>query len=476
MEFDINREIKEQTYEDKYFSEYINGISYYDPNRIDKNTYIITQKSIDNISIWIKNNPKTPWKDIDSNVYKFIKIYDDTKYEIMYTNRSIWNTIKTMCLLYFVKQTRDKSKLSIFKDITKVKCELINVVRLKTQEEYKKQLRNIKEQLISNNIKNKNESKNIKQDENLDIYSMYLNLVKDKYSQKIKTNYCYIYLYHNLHNEKEIIVYPEEIKTLEDMKIIIEVLYLRNINMNYKHKLLHKEKYQYLIETIIILDKYSDKYTTQKLNIFVNKNNNIKTIEKTLNFYGYQPYDKVQDFSKLIQKINSDIPIIINERKKRTKKNTQKDKLTNKPTLIKKEKKYDDNNSTVVSDSEDETEDDITVENMNNKDHKKTVTKTSINVVQPKKQNITSSQDKINKSIGEFIKNNIKKKKESFISITQIYDAYKTSKEFKTTKLNKDLITRAMIRNYLNKYKWVQDNFKEKHKDIRSVIMNYILM
>ena len=77
MEFDINKEIKEQIYEDKYFSEYINGISYYDPNRIDKNTYIITQKNIDSISNWIKNNPKTPWKDIDSNVYKFIK-YDPT--------------------------------------------------------------------------------------------------------------------------------------------------------------------------------------------------------------------------------------------------------------------------------------------------------------------------------------------------------------------------------------------------------------
>ncbi len=482
MEFDINKEIKEQIYEDKNFSEYINGASYYDLNKIDKNTYIITQKSMDNISTWIKNNPITPWKDINSHIYKFIKIYDDTKYEIMYTNRSIWHTIKTMCLLYYVKQTRTKSKLSIFKDITKVKCELISVVKLKSQDEYKVQLRKIKEQLMSNNniqtnIKNKIESK-IK-DDNIDIYSMYLNLIKDKYSQKIKTNHCYIYMYHNLHNEKEIIIYPEEIKTLDDMKIIVEVLYLRNINTNRKYKLLQREKYQYLIEIVIILDKYSDKYTTQKLNLFVNKNNNIKTIEKILDSYGYHTYDRVQDFAKLIQKINCDIPIVINERKKRTKKYTKPDKTAIKPTLVKKEKKYDDNNSTVVSDSEDETteteEDTSDDEDVKHK-VRKTVVKKPVKIVQTKKENIITIQDKINKSFSEFIKNNIKRKKDSFISLTMIYNTYKTSNEFKTIKNNKDLITRTMLRKYLDKLKWFNDNYKEKYKDIRNVIMNYTLI
>ena len=473
MEFNINKETNEQKYETKYFSEYINDISFYNKSKIDKTTFIITQKSVADTLTWIKNNNKSPWQKQETNIYKFIKIWDDVKYEIMFTQNSLWETVKTMLVMYLVKQTRDKSKLSIFNDISKVKCQIIEVVRLKSQEEFKIKLRKIKDKLYDNKHNNEKTSSkkgsikdiNKKTNDNIDIFSMYLNIVKEKYSQKIKYNYCYIYLYYNYNDEKEIIVFPEEIKTIEDMKLIVETLYLRNIDVKKKFKLIDKEKYQYLIETLILLDKYSDKYSTQKLNIFVT-NNNIKLIQKTIDSIGYNTYDRIQDFSKLLQKINCDIPIVMTERKKRTKpvKKIQAIKTTPKT------KKYDDNNSTIVSDSEDD------------EPKRKLITKKPTKII---KQTIHDNQktdkkvliqDKINKSIGDFLKNHIKRKKDTFITIKMIYDTYKKSSELKQIKIDTNMITRAMIRKYLSNYKWFNDNYKEKHKDIRSVVMNYTLI
>jgi phosphorylcholine metabolism protein LicD len=36
-------------------------------------------------------------------------------------------------------------------------------------------------------------------------------------------------------------------------------------------------------------------------------------------------------------------------------------------------------------------------------------------------------------------------------------------------------VKRKYIVEYLKGYKWFNDNFKEKHKDIRSVLLNYII-
>jgi hypothetical protein len=81
----------------------------------------------------------------------------------------------------------------------------------------------------------------------------------------------------------------------------------------------------------------------------------------------------------------------------------------------------------------------------------------------------------IDKSINLFIKNKLHKKKDSYITIQNIIEQYKKGVEYnKINKYGVD-VSRKYIVEYLNKYKWFRDNFKTKHKDIRSVLLNYEL-
>jgi hypothetical protein len=456
MEFNINNEIKNKL-DLKLFLNYDeHSVSYYDNKKLDKLSFYITDKSIKDTEKWSKIHGVEPYKQSDSNIFSIIKIYDDNKTLITSTQKNIWNMIKTMLLIYCDTDNSYRSLFAKFKDIKKIKCELIDMVKLKNMEHYNIQLKVIKQKY--NSV------------DNIDIYKLYFEVIKSEYPEKAKLNTCYIYSYYNLDDKIDYIVYPEEIKTINDMQKIVEILYLRKINIKKGYKLISKEKYYYVVEMFILLDKQYDIFNIKHNNILIDATFSKQKIKNQLSLIGYNTYGEIQDFSKQLQKINSQ-----NIKQVNTKKNTKKI-LKTKPTIIKdkikKPKQVDDNNSTIVSDSEDYSSDDSEDES-NASIHEET------KQIKPLKKEINTigknidKAELINKSIGDFIKNNLKKKKYSFVSIQTIMDKYKHSNEFKTIKPKVINITRTHIVDYLSKYKWFNDNFKQKHKDIRSVILNY---
>lgn len=456
MEFSINNEIKNKL-DLKLFLNYDkDGISYYDNKKLDKIGFIITDKSIKDTEKWSKIHGVEPYKPNDSNIFSIIKIYDNDKTLVTSTQKNIWNMIKTMLLIYCDVDKRERSLFAQFKDIKQIKCELIDMVKLKNMEHYNKQLKQIKEKY--NTV------------DNIDIYKLYFEVIKSEYPDKAKLNTCYIYSYYNLDDKIDYIVYPEEIKTINDMQKIVEILYLRKINIKKEYKLISKDKYYYVVEMFILLDKQYDVFNIKHNNILIDSAFSKQKIKNQLSLIGYNTYDEIQDFSKQLQKLNSQ-----NIKQVNNKKNTKKI-LKTKPSIIKekikKPKQVDDNNSTIVSDSEDYSSD-SSDDGSNTSIHEETK---QIKPLKKEINTISKNIDKtelINKSIGEFIKNNLKKKKYSFVSIQTIMDKYKHSKDFKTIKPKVINITRTHIVEYLSKYKWFNDNFKAKHKDIRSVILNY---
>jgi hypothetical protein len=456
MEFNINNEIKNKL-DLKLFLNYDkDGVSYYDNKKLDKISFIITDKSMKDTEKWSKIHGIEQYKQNDSNIFSIIKIYDNDKTLITSTQKNIWNMIKTMLLIYCDKDKSSRSLFSQFKDIKKIKCDLIDMVKLKNMEHYNKQLKGIKEKY--NTV------------DNTDIYKLYFEVIKSEYPEKPKLNICNIYSYYNLDDKIDYIVYPEEIKTINDIQKIVEILYLRKINIKKGYKLISKEKYYYVVEMFILLDKQYEIFNIKHDNILIDTTFSKQKIKNQLSLIGYNTYDEIQDFSKQLQKLNSQNIKQVNN-KKNTKK-TLKPKTPITKEKIKKPKQVDDNNSTIVSDSEDYSSDDSD-DDSNDSIHEETkLTKPIKNDTNTITKNIDKT-DLINKSIGEFIKNNLKKKKYSFVSIQTIMDKYKHSNEFKTIKPKVLNITRTHIIDYLSKYKWFNDNFKAKHKDIRSVILNY---
>ena len=73
------------------------------------------------------------------------------------------------------------------------------------------------------------------------------------------------------------------------------------------------------------------------------------------------------------------------------------------------------------------------------------------------------------------VKNNLHKKKHEFVRIKNITDTYYKNEEYLKLKNMNITVKKKYIINYLKKYKWFNENFKEKHKDIRSVLLNYII-
>jgi len=82
-------------------------------------------------------------------------------------------------------------------------------------------------------------------------------------------------------------------------------------------------------------------------------------------------------------------------------------------------------------------------------------------------------QKYINKTIELYIKTNLKRRKDEYITITKVLKHFKESSEFKASKLLNTDINRNTFYVWLKKYKWFNDNYKDKYKNIRSVLMNY---
>jgi hypothetical protein len=447
MQFDINIEEKYKI-DSKLFSDYDkNGVSYYDINKIKIKFFTISEKSIKNIQAWIKKHEVEKYKATDTNIFNIIKISDDSKVLITSTQKTIWDIIKIMLLLYCDSENRNKSIISQFRDIYNIKFELVAIVKLKTLEHSATQLKIIK--YTFNNKEYDNISK------------VYLDTIRYKYPKNVKLNKCYIYSYYNLDDRIELIIYPEKITTLNEMQYIVELLYLRTINIKKKYKLFLEQEYYYVIELCILLDIESEKLTKIQNYMILDPNLNKQKIEYQLNTIGYTPYEKIQDFARILQKLNSKTNIQIEKKRiNNTKKNVIKS-----PTIIKEKivKKYDENNSTIYSDS-DESESNTKSPVIQNK---------TDNSIKIKKSD--DKQDILNKSIRQYIKNNLKRKKGDYMRIQTILENYKISDEYKTISNNIKNITRTKLMDCLTKYKWFNDNFKLKHKEIRSVLLNYTL-
>lgn len=89
--------------------------------------------------------------------------------------------------------------------------------------------------------------------------------------------------------------------------------------------------------------------------------------------------------------------------------------------------------------------------------------------------NIDKNDKLIDTSLQIFIKNNLHKNKNDFVTIKNITNTYYKNEEYLKLKKLNITVKRKYIVEYLKKYKWFNENFKEKHKDIRSVLLNYII-
>ena len=180
MEFNINNEIKNKL-DLKLFLNYDeHGVSYYDNKKLDKLSFYITDKSIKDTEKWSKIHGVETYKQSDSNIFSIIKIYDDNKTLITSTQKNIWNMIKTMLLIYCDTDNSYRSLFAKFKDIKKIKCELIDIVKLKNMEHYNKQLKQVKEKYNPIDNKDKDKQKDKDKDTNKDIYKLYYEVIRQE--------------------------------------------------------------------------------------------------------------------------------------------------------------------------------------------------------------------------------------------------------------------------------------------------------
>ena len=479
MEFDIFNKVDEPKINNKLFSEDDEGISYY--TKKENYEYVITKKSIENIKLWMRNNKQKAEDDKSkyiNTIKYFYYIYLGNDIRCIASINSPNDFVKIMLLTYFNPVKREDSLLRHFDDIIDVKIKLIDIVRLNDIKKSGLKLKTLKE-------------KYLKEFTNNDVYSYTLNIIKTKYPPKYELKNCYIYLF-NSDNIQKCIIYPEELKTKDDIKKIVEHVYEYDFNDNSKYKLIATEKCYFMIEMIVLLDKYNQKYGDKQL-LLNDLTYHRNTIEKKLENHGFDIYENTKKFAQYIKKfITNDVKNdkksskkMSNKSSKKTskkslkqikdKKDSKKDsKKENKKSstkitldkkqnimLVKKKNKIDDE-STITSDSEDDTDTDISND------------KTIKHVNNDKDKQLTFD-DIRNKSLTLFLKNNLHKKKGDFTTVKKLIEAYNKSNEYKKLQEAKITINRSYIVLYLSKYKWYKDNYREKYKDIRSVIMNYII-
>ena len=81
----------------------------------------------------------------------------------------------------------------------------------------------------------------------------------------------------------------------------------------------------------------------------------------------------------------------------------------------------------------------------------------------------------INKTISIYIKNNLKRRKDDYVPLSKVFTHFKESSEFKESSLKDTDIKRSKFYAWFDKYKWFTENYKEKYKNIRNVLVNYNL-
>ena len=425
MEFDIFNKGDDPKINNKLFSEDDEGISYY--TKKENYEYVITKKSIENIKLWMRNN-KQKTEDDKSKYINTIKyfyyIYLDNDIRCIASINPPNDFVKIMLLTYFNPVKKEDSLLRHFDDIIDVKIKLIDIVRLNDIKKSGLKLKTLKE-------------KYLKEFTNNDVYSYTLNIIKTKYPPKYEVKNCYIYLF-NFDNIQKCIIYPEELKTKDDIKKIVEHVYEYDFNDNSKYKLLATEKCYFMIEMIVLLDKYNQKYGDKQL-LLNDLTYHRNTIEKKLEKYGFDIYENTKKFAQYIKKfITNDVKSDKRTSKKMSKKSSKqiKDKKDSKKDskksstkiildkkqnsmVVKKKNKIDDE-STITSDSEDDIDTDTDISS----------NKTIKHINNDKDKQLTFD-DIRNKSLTLFLKNNLHKKKGDFTTVKKLIEAYNKSNEYK---------------------------------------------
>ncbi len=484
--FDVNNSPNEYTFDKKDFTDYDkDGISWYKKEILD--TYTITQKSYDDVNKWYKiNKNNTDWKTNSSyekalnSVFYIIELTDNIYSKVIKSQHNSFNLLKT-CLIKYIGD-KSNSALRYFKNIFDVKCKILAVVKLKSGDKSGVKL-NITKELCLKQLMNNN------------IYYFYLQTIKYYYPNNAEIKECYLYSYTNTNGKKNIIVYPDQINTLKDMKNVLEIVYNDIIDEKHEYKNIAKEPYYFMMEMLIYCDKYNESIDNNMRYIIKSNAFEKKNVDMMIRKYELLPYKKIKDFYDFMKLFINTEPTKISK-KSQPSNNTEelkpkkviKNKTTNKDKDIdtdsnikdhvinkrktSNKKSYDSDSET--SDSEDNSIS-SSIESVKPIKAIKTVKKT---IVTDKKlvhttKTTTSPADLTKQSINMFIKNKLHKKKDNYIKLHQIIEQYKKSTEYK--KINKYgiSISRKYIVDYLQKYKWFRDNFREKYKDIRSVLLNY---
>lgn len=493
--FDINEQPKEYIFDDKYFPKYNeNGVSIY--NKKFDDIYIITKKSVDDLRKWYdinkvildkkidkKTNQKTiySFKQALETQFYYIELKNDSVSKISWSQHPPYYLLKTALIKYI--SDPDQSVLKMFKNIYDVKCSLIGIVQLDSKNNPAQKLNITKRYFVKNSVMN-------------DIYTFYLKNIKYNYENNVKLMTCYIYSYINGDKKEKIIVYPEKINTSKEMKTIINTLYNDNMMNAEKYKNIASEQYYYTIELLIYCDKYNSKLKIPNENYVVKQDTfDTKFITMFIKKYGLHKYTKLNNLYDLMKLVLSKYQQNIKEStrhkeelvQKKNIKSTQyieeefapkkiiKKKLdienTNKNIRVDVKKKNVINNK-VITDDESNSETDDSEDYKYSEDSDISPNKINASTKINEKKSITTY---IDKSINTFVAKHIVKKKGTFIKLQNIVEKYKNSSEYKKININGIDVTRKYIVDYFNKYKWFRNNFKARHKELSSVLMNYTI-
>lgn len=486
--FDINEKPKEYIFNEKYFPKYNeNGVSIY--NKKFDDIYIITKKSVDDLAKWYEvdktrtgRKTTSSFKQALETQFYYIELKNNNITKITWSQHQPYDLLKTALIKYI--SDREHSILKIFKDIYEVKCSLIGVVRLDSSDNSVRKLNITKKDFLKNLMDN-------------NIYDFYLKNIKYNYPENIRLMTCHIYSYINKNKIEKIIVYPTKINTSEQMKTIVDKVYNDTMMNVEKYKIIATELYYYTIELLIYCDKYNSKLKNPNENYVVKEDTfDTKFITMFITKYGLNKYTKINDFYELMKLLSSkyqpNIKKPIQQEEELVSKKNIKSIQHNEEELVPKKiikKKHEINNTNksvlvdvtkkkvkknnVITDDESNSETDDSEDYKDSEESVISFDKTSIPSKNTNERKPITTY--IDKSIDTFVGKHIIKKKDAFIKLQDIVEIYKNSKEYKKININGIDVTRKYMVTYFNKYKWFRDNFKARHKELSSVLMNYTI-
>ena len=413
--------------DDKSFSDYDkDNVAYYDISKIKKIEYEYSGelKTVIDKIIELRKKEKTTAgiNKENNNIFKFIRYYYKDIYIIAYTSKSAMYAFKNSIAF---KVLGNNKLFDIFGDnYEKVKCEIIAIVKLKNIQDnnQKSILEKIKSLLL------------IKY--NFSIAEKYINCINEFVPKDEINNTCYVYQL-----EDFIFVYPLDLDS-EHLVSVLKYLYKLDINItnNYNIKLLAKHNFHFDIECILIMDNYNLK--ENKIPYFVDvfiSPTKCSDINKHLKDSGYSKFVKESDFNVLLNKLllsnKNRLEYNLNYKLNTNNISNKEKKITK---IVKKKVSVD----LVDKTDKKKIDDDILVINVNN-----------------------------------LIKNHLVKSKDNPLKFTDMYAKILELSKYKLLPVKQQKqLSKSLVIEKLNTYKWFTDNFRERFGGNRNILLNYKLI